>query len=36
MVLNPASDVAGGRNWLAMGLKWEKAINPERSIAGRM
>lgn len=34
MVLNPVSDVAGGRNWPAVGIKWVKTINAERSIAG--
>lgn len=36
MVLNPTSDVAGGRNWAAMRINWLKNINPERSIAGGM
>lgn len=35
IILNPVSDVAGGRNWPAMGIVWVEIINAERSIAGR-
>lgn len=35
IILNPASDVAGGRNWPAMGIISIMTINAEHSIAGK-